>query len=56
MVRIPVLLFVMFSFAACSSPTGVATEIATADSITINFFAGDGTPDSVHRVLMLTDK
>ena len=56
MIRLSFLLLIIYSFAACSSPVDLSVPFNQADSIAINFFAGDGTPDSVHRVVLIRDK
>ena len=41
---------------SCNRPTGIKEAIAGADSVAINFFKGDGTPDTVTNMIMLKDK
>lgn len=40
---------------SCQRPTGIKERVANADSVAINYFKGDGTMDSVVKVVILRD-
>ena len=50
------LLLFIVSLNACNKPTGIKNLVTDADSVAINFFKGDGSMDSVHRVLVIKNK
>ena len=50
------LLLFIVSLNACNKPTGIKNLVTDADSVAINFFKGDGSMDSVHRVLIIKNK
>ena len=56
MLRFLLLLFVTTILFSCTKPTGIKDLVQTADSVAINFFKGDGTRDSVTKVVVLRDK
>jgi hypothetical protein len=41
---------------SCTRPTGIKELVQTSDSVAINFFKGDGTRDTVVKVMILRDK
>jgi hypothetical protein len=56
-------MFRLFSFLSivticfsCTRPTGIKDFVQSSDSVAINFFKGDGTRDSVVKVMILRDK
>ena len=42
--------------ASCDRPTGIKEYVQNADSVAINYFKGDGTMDTVVRVVVVKDK
>ena len=54
MLRILILGFIFSSFYACS-PAGIKTELATSDSVAINFFDANSKEDSVYKVVVIKD-
>jgi hypothetical protein len=41
---------------SCTRPTGIKDLVQSSDSVAINFFKGDGTRDTVVKVMILRDK
>ncbi len=56
MPRICSFLFVVILFSSCNKPTGIKELVSTADSVAINFYKGDGSMDTVVKVVILKDK
>ena len=54
--RILALLFVSIIFFSCSKSTGIKELVVGSDSVAINFFKGDGSMDTVYKVVILRDK
>lgn len=55
MLRI-IFIIALFSFAcSCNKPTGIKEFVQHSDSIAINFFKGDGSMDTVVKVVILRD-
>ena len=54
MFRILIVCFIFSSFYACS-PAGIKTELATSDSVAINFFDASSKEDSVYKVVVIKD-
>ena len=54
MSRILIACLMISSFFACS-PAGIKTELATSDSVAINFFDANAKDDSVYKVVVIKD-
>ena len=54
MFRILMVGFIISSFCACS-PAGIKTQLATSDSVAINFFDANSKEDSVYKVVVIRD-
>lgn len=54
MLRILIFGFIFSSFYACS-PASIKTELATSDSVAINFFDVNSKEDSVYKVIIIKD-
>lgn len=48
--------FMVLLLLSCSRPTGIAARVNESDSVAINFFKGDGSIDTVTRVIICRDK
>jgi hypothetical protein len=55
MKRILTAFVVLAFFAACNEATGIKDFVAGSDSVAINFYKGDGSMDSVVKVVILRD-
>ncbi len=49
------LLLIMLIF-SCKQKTGIQQTLIAADSVAINYFKGDGSADTVVKMIMLKDK
>lgn len=56
MLRCYLLLIILAIFSSCSKPTGIRELVSNSDSAAINFYKGDGSMDTVVRVVILRDK
>ncbi|MFN8244249.1 MAG: hypothetical protein U0X40_09390 [Ferruginibacter sp.] len=56
MLRLPLLLISVLFIAACHKPSGIKNIISGSDSVAVSFYTGDGTIDSVTRVVILRQK
>ena len=56
MIRFLLIALAIVSFTACNKPTGIKDFVQSADSVAINYFKGDGTMDTVVKVIVLRDK
>lgn len=56
MFRLLISFFIATLLFSCTKPTGIKDLVQTSDSVAINFFKGDGTRDSVTKVVILRDK
>ena len=51
-----ILLLAILCFFSCSKRTGIKELLTGSDSVAINFFKGDGSMDTVYKMVMLRDK
>ena len=56
MLRLSIFFITVILFSSCNKPTGIKAIVTGADSAAINFFKGDGSRDSVIKVVILRDK
>jgi len=56
MIRFLAIIALLTAFTACNKPTGIKDFVQGADSVAINYFKGDGSMDTVIKVIILRDK
>ena len=56
MIRFLLIVVAIVAFTSCNKPTGIKDYVQNADSVAINYFKGDGTMDTVIKVVVLRDK
>ena len=56
MLRLALIFISITLFYSCSKPTGIKDLVLNSDSTAINFFKGDGSRDTVMKVIILRDK
>jgi hypothetical protein len=55
MMRLFLILLLSSFLFSCQQPTGIEEHVSAADSVAINYFKGDGTMDTVTKVVIIRD-
>ena len=56
MLRLALIFISVALFSSCTKPTGIKDLVLNSDSAAINFFKGNGSRDTVIKVVILKDK